>query len=263
MITAVLLAAFTLHVGDSVFINKWHICEPDQARKVAVVEQTKDPIVLRVYDIESEQLESVNRFAKFSPKEFQMIGIQEYFNEDEELESRTEYNKDGERIRFEALYPNGQVSLCRVYTDKDNYTLTQYYENGKMRRTEQVHMENGERKATGHCYAQDGTETEYVPYETTASFIGGMDGLKKFLAKNLQYPPSYTIQHAHGTAVIGMVVDENGQVSNRRMLQSAGYADMDKEAMRIANLITKMEPATKDGEPISSKFAIPIAFSLK
>lgn len=259
MITAFVLA-FALHVGDSFYLHRWHVVDEDHASKVAYVEQTKDTIVLRIMDIEEERLDSRNRFSKFTEKEFQMIGTQEYYNSDEELTSRTEYDKHGVNIRYERLYPNGQVSFRKDNQDKEHFTITQYYENGQMKRQEQVRMVDGERFSTGKCYAEDGSEIDYVPYETTVRFPGGMDGLKKWLKANIKYPMSYTAKGAKGTTMVQMTVDEEGVASNFRVVKSAGYKDMDQEAMRLVNMLPTLTPATKEGEAIESKFALPIAF---
>ncbi|MES2516983.1 MAG: TonB family protein [Bacteroidota bacterium] len=98
--------------------------------------------------------------------------------------------------------------------------------------------------------------------ERQPEFKGGMNGLRKFIEKNLKYPPNNIC--VTGKVYIQFVVEKDGRVTHPIILRSLAKA-YDDEAIRLVRLMPKWIPA-KDYEGkkfIKSKFTIPINFTLQ
>jgi periplasmic protein TonB len=95
-----------------------------------------------------------------------------------------------------------------------------------------------------------------------AEFKGGMNGLKKFIEKNLKYPPNNIC--VTGRVYVQFVIEKDGKVTNPIILRSLAKA-YDDEAIRLVKLMPKWIPARDYGgkKPIASRFTIPINFTLQ
>jgi len=83
--------------------------------------------------------------------------------------------------------------------------------------------------------------------------------------KALRYPAEARAQQAEGTAVINFTVEENGAMSNLRIVRNPGYG-MGEEALRIMQLLQSGGVAWKPGKiagvPVRVQFNMPIKFKL-
>jgi periplasmic protein TonB len=95
-----------------------------------------------------------------------------------------------------------------------------------------------------------------------AEFKGGMNGLKKFIEKNLKYPPNNIC--VSGKVYIQFIVEKDGKITHPKILKSLAK-EFDEEAMRVVRLMPKWIPARDYGgkKPIASRFTIPINFTLQ
>jgi protein TonB len=62
--------------------------------------------------------------------------------------------------------------------------------------------------------------------------------------------------------IIAFIVERNGKLSNIRVVKSVNPA-LDKEALRIVNLMPNMVPGKQNGRTVRVKFLIPITFRPK
>lgn len=96
--------------------------------------------------------------------------------------------------------------------------------------------------------------------EHVAEFKGGNKALYELIAENMQYPKGIS---GNVRAVIQFTVGVNGDVSDFKVLRSAGEA-ADAEAIRVLSLTDKMwSPATTDGKPVTTKYVLPVVFKAK
>lgn len=94
-----------------------------------------------------------------------------------------------------------------------------------------------------------------------AEFPGGNVALAKFLADNLVYPPVLIDGDVAGAVIVQFVIEKDGSVCDAEVVRSV-HPDLDKEALRVVNLMPKWKPATLQEENVRSKFGLPIKFTL-
>jgi protein TonB len=102
----------------------------------------------------------------------------------------------------------------------------------------------------------------YDVVEQMPSFPGGDQKLHEFIKKNLRYPKECADSGIQGRVIIAFIVERNGKLSNIRVVKSVNPA-LDKEALRIVNLMPNMVPGKQNGRTVRVKFLIPITFRPK
>ena len=84
--------------------------------------------------------------------------------------------------------------------------------------------------------------------ETMPKFPGGETALRKFLADNIRYPTLAQENGIQGKVVIDIQVSRSVEES------------LDKEALRVVNLMPKWIPGKKNGKTVKVKYFLPIMF---
>ena len=89
-------------------------------------------------------------------------------------------------------------------------------------------------------------------------FPGGQDSLFKFLMTNWKYHQDKLC--AYPTRIhVEFIIEENGEVSNIRLLKPI-EGTIYTEVVRVFKLMPKWRPAIKNGQPIATKYFLPIIF---
>jgi periplasmic protein TonB len=65
-----------------------------------------------------------------------------------------------------------------------------------------------------------------------------------------------------GTVYVSFVVDSLGKVRNPKLLRGVGD-ELDKEALRVVNLMPIWTPGKINGNPVNVQYNIPIRFTLR
>jgi len=104
-------------------------------------------------------------------------------------------------------------------------------------------------------------QTVYLMVDQFPEFPGGIDSLKIFIVDNLQWPNDGQ-DDFQGTVYISVIVDTNGNLSNKIILRGI-YDLADNEAMRIINKMPKWRPGKCDGKVVPVKYCIPIRFKME
>ena len=97
--------------------------------------------------------------------------------------------------------------------------------------------------------------------DVEASFPGGDLALAKFVRDNIVYPDSAIYYGEEGTVYVRFVVNKDGTLSDIAVLKSVGKY-IDAEAIRVFSMMPKWEPATLDGNRVTSRMTYPLKFSL-
>jgi len=66
-------------------------------------------------------------------------------------------------------------------------------------------------------------------------YLGGDKAMKDFVAKNLKYPEEAKASKIEGKVIVAYDVNDNGKVSNARVIKGLGYG-CDEEAVRVISL---------------------------
>ncbi|GAE84667.1 energy transducer TonB [Bacteroides reticulotermitis] len=99
--------------------------------------------------------------------------------------------------------------------------------------------------------------------EVWAQFPGGMSELMNFIAANIIYPQELAQGEIsmQGRVIIEMIIDKEGDIVQSKIIRGI-HPLLDKEALRVVQLMPKWKPGLVDGQPVLSKFTIPIVFKL-
>lgn len=93
--------------------------------------------------------------------------------------------------------------------------------------------------------------------------------LNNFIVDNLKYPKKARKQKIEGKIFFLFVIDKSGLVTNIRTRNLIKTEDvelkelMEKEALRVINLLPKFKPAKFKGRLVNVSYAIPIVFVLE
>ncbi len=93
------------------------------------------------------------------------------------------------------------------------------------------------------------------------SYPDGIQALYKFLGQNIKYPKEAAAKNIEGTVFLSFTVDTDGSIEDIRVMKGIG-GGADEEAVRVAKLMKKWNPAEKNGVPVKSSFSLPIKFTL-
>ncbi|NVK04297.1 MAG: energy transducer TonB [Flavobacteriia bacterium] len=83
--------------------------------------------------------------------------------------------------------------------------------------------------------------------------------LQNHIREKFEFPERARAQQQGGRVWIGFVIELDGSISNVRVDRSSGVASIDAEALRVVQLLPKMEkPATLNGEPVKIQYHVPV-----
>ena len=95
--------------------------------------------------------------------------------------------------------------------------------------------------------------------EVMPAFPGGIEALKRFLAKNLRMPgdgpePGHAVK-----VLLKFVVSEDGSLEEIEILQSGGKS-YDVEVTRVVKKMPRWKPGIQNGHPVPVYFTLPVIF---
>lgn len=109
----------------------------------------------------------------------------------------------------------------------------------------------------------------YQIVEEMPRFPGEEKALMEYLNNHLKMPEKYKGDNAEYRLAeyrtfVQFVVNEDGSVSNVKLLKkTAGFEDLDGEAIRVVKSMPKWNPGKMDGKPVKVYFNLPVIFKFK
>jgi TonB family protein len=156
-------------------------------------------------------------------------------------------------------YNNGQLVDERNYSNnKLNGAHKTYWSNGQLRRIDNY---NDGIFTDGSCYKQDGTDTAWFVHHIPASFPGGNDSLRLFMARNFRYPAQASRDGIQGTVRVQFTITKEGNLEDIEVVNKVNPL-LDGEALRIVKRMPTWIPAVQDGEYANMLFILPVVFRL-
>lgn len=105
-------------------------------------------------------------------------------------------------------------------------------------------------------------ETPFVLADVMPQFEGGdVDKFRNWVATQLSYPAEARANGIQGTVVVKLVVEQDGSVSNVRVLRGIDK-QVDEEAVRAVMSSPKWTPGTNKGKLVRVTYTLPIMFRL-
>ncbi len=100
------------------------------------------------------------------------------------------------------------------------------------------------------------TKAEFDP-----AFPGGVQGMYKWLGKNLRYPTMAEKNSIGGTVFVSFVVEKDGSISTIKILKGIGFG-CDDEAKRVVAKMPKWQPGMQNGQAVRVIYTLPLKFQL-
>ncbi|WP_163214978.1 energy transducer TonB [Bacteroides sp. 519] len=100
------------------------------------------------------------------------------------------------------------------------------------------------------------------PVEIAPQYPGGYKALMQFLNTNIRYPQRAKEEGIQGRVIVQFVIQKDGSVGNVKLIRGID-ADLDKEALRIVNLMPKWTPGRQMGRAVKVSYILPVMFKLK
>ena len=88
------------------------------------------------------------------------------------------------------------------------------------------------------------------------------EGWQKFLSDNLKYPKEALDNGIGGRVIVQIVVEKDGSIANVTTTNTPWGYGLEKEAIRVVQLLPKFKPARQNGAPVRSYFKLPVMFVL-
>jgi TonB family protein len=101
----------------------------------------------------------------------------------------------------------------------------------------------------------------FLVVETQPQYEGGWEAMMNFIRKNLQYPLVAKRNGYQGTVYVSFVVQRDGTVADAKVIRGI-HESLDKEAIRVVNLMPKWKPGMQNGKTVHVRFNLPIKFGL-
>ncbi|MBR6140255.1 MAG: TonB family protein [Bacteroidaceae bacterium] len=98
-----------------------------------------------------------------------------------------------------------------------------------------------------------------IDVDENAQFPGGEGAYSNWFLRNFHMPAEAAENGEYGRVIVECVVECDGSISFVRIKKSVSEA-IDKEALRLVKSMPKWKPAMKDGQPVRSRFIIPMMF---
>ena len=137
--------------------------------------------------------------------------------------------------------------------------LKAFYSSGKLKREELY--KDGE-QIYGKCYTEDGQEAPFVVYREAPQYPGGEKALLAYFSKSMSFTMSRPPTVATGIIVVSFVIDKDGTIKNIQLLRKM-EDDFDKRALRFVKKMEPWQPATFEGEKISTEYVMPLRFTTR
>lgn len=172
-------------------------------------------------------------------------------------------------------YLDGKLKMTGSYEDPDmrvaNGAFTFYHPNGQIESTGHFcannkcgiwkrWQANGEAKAD-RVYPDPAKAYESAVHDEPAQFPGGYRNLISFVDEMATYPEEALLKSLEGTVKVSFQIDEGGLVRNVNVIQSAHYF-LDRAALECVWQMPLWQPAQRNGQTITSKFILPLTFSI-
>lgn len=98
--------------------------------------------------------------------------------------------------------------------------------------------------------------------EEMPEYPGGINELTKFLQENMKYPDKAKEAGIQGRVMVQFVVAANGSISDTHVVNEVDPL-LEAEALRVVNSMPKWKPGKVKGNPVRTRFTLPLNFNLR
>lgn len=238
LVIGILLCSYALEAQDTTFLGRAYKLTMDKSLatsyEIITYDTDNDSTAVSNEYFMNHQLKRTTSYSNF--KKNIRHGWDSLFFADGSLRSAVTFNKNGMDGMHIIYHPNGQVKR------KDFYTA--------------------DKLDSGKCFAFDGSDTAYYPYETMPSFPGGDNALIRFLIQSVKFPVEAKEKNIHGEVIITFVIDTDGQIVEIQTKQSV-HPILDNEVIRVIKSMPRWVAGTQDGVAVRVQYNLPFRFRIR
>lgn len=121
---------------------------------------------------------------------------------------------------------------------------------------------NNNPTSSAHSSSSSSKGQNYID-RTVPQFPGGLTKLNEYVKANIRYPKAAYDRGIRGKTLLELQVEEDGTISEVKVLKSATFKSLDDEAIRLVRSMPKWLPALKDGKPVVMKTTLPLGFGMQ
>lgn len=103
---------------------------------------------------------------------------------------------------------------------------------------------------------------DHVSMGNPPLYPGGLAKFYAFLGKNISYPRLASENKVKGNVYVSFTIEKDGSVTDVTVEGKKLGAGTDEEAVRVVKLSQKWKPGMIDGQPVRTKYNIPIKFTM-
>ena len=108
---------------------------------------------------------------------------------------------------------------------------------------------------------KDNKTYEYDKVKVKPEFSGGLNEFLLFIANTTKYPPEAKKKRIEGRVWVSFIINKEGEVIDIKLHKKANNL-LNKEALRVANLIPDWKPGKINNKAVKVMYILPINFKL-
>lgn len=150
-----------------------------------------------------------------------------------------------------------RIGIWKTYNYDGSVKMEYDFDNNKLLNLTPVSTDKGKRYGLFTANGMVDTLLDQPPL-----FLSGEVFISKILVTNVRYPQVAREKNIQGTVIIGITINETGQIEGYRIKQHVD-GGCDEEAMRVVKRITgDWLPGMLNGKPVKVEFNLPLSFTL-
>ena len=174
---------------------------------------------------------------------------------------------DGEAVRVISTMPNWKPGMQKGKAVRVKYTVPVMFRLNDEKKEEFKPVPKIDESivVVGYASQEKSPIEEDVVFEIVEqmpSFAGGMEGLMRYLSRNIKYPVTAQKAGIQGRVLVQIIIDSNGNVTNPKITKSVDPS-LDAEAIRVTANMPKWQPGMQRGKAVNVKYTFPIDFKLQ
>ena len=174
---------------------------------------------------------------------------------------------DGEAVRVISTMPNWKPGMQKGKAVRVKYTVPVMFRLNDEKKEEFKPVPKIDESivVVGYASQEKSPIEEDVVFEIVEqmpSFAGGMEGLMRYLSRNIKYPVTAQKAGIQGRVIVQVIIDSNGNVTNPKITKSVDPS-LDAEAIRVTANMPKWQPGMQRGKAVNVKYTFPIDFKLQ
>jgi len=108
----------------------------------------------------------------------------------------------------------------------------------------------------------DNNVYNYMELQQKPTFPGGMEGLRRYVAENYNYPHRDREEGNQGVVFVNFTIQKDGSIGDIKVLRGINER-LDQEAIRVLKTLPKWTPGKNAGMPVKVSFNWRIRLSVK